>query len=111
MATGQDVKVFTLEHVRAHGYKSEYVTGGMVAGPFGDGLHRLTLFRDAVPLVSEQLEVLEDNGREVLGMPVAPARGAPMIREDVVTLIVTDQILENLGKTLIQHAERQKATE
>ena len=101
----------TLEHIRAPGYKTEFITGTMVAGPFVDGLYRLTLFRDALPLMSEQLEIVESNGTETVAKPASEPKAAAMIREDVLTVILTSDALLNLGKTMVQHAEKQLTAE
>lgn len=99
-----------MEHVRAPGYKTEFVTGAMVAGPFADGLYRLTFFRDALPLLSEQLEVVENDGVKTTVKAVADQQPAPLVREDVVTIIVTPEAIAGMGSILTQHAAKQQAS-
>lgn len=95
-----------LQHVKAHGHRTEYVSGAFAAD-VGGGPTQVVLFRDVVPDVVEVINVKKD----AEGKPVSMATrsielpGGPR-REDVVTLILTDEALRNVHNVLAQHLAR-----
>ncbi len=93
----------TIAHMRAAGYRTEYVNGMFSAGPLNDGTYRVTLFRDVFDVVHEVLQADPSNPRQALGGANHKVE-VPLVREDVVTLIMNRDAMIALGKDLIRQA-------
>jgi len=98
-----DQSMITVKHIRAVGYRNEFVGGMFSAGPLNDGLYRVTLFRDAFDVVHEQLAADPNVPGKALGA-VQQSMEVPLVREDVVTLIMNRDAMIGLGRDLIKQA-------
>lgn len=93
-----------IRHERVEGYRSEFISGLSAAGPLNDGLLRLTLFRDAIPPVVESFDP-DPNIPGAIDPKSAATLEVSIVREDVVTLIVTPKMAAKLGRDLRAIAE------
>ncbi|MCH1908005.1 hypothetical protein MKP15_04355 [Stenotrophomonas sp. Y6] len=92
-----------IRHERVAGYRTEFITGGSVAGPLQDGFFRMTLFRDAIPPLTEIFDALPDDPDSVDMSKSKPVK-VQLFREDVFTLVLPPEIALKMGQDLIERA-------
>jgi len=95
-------------HVQAKDHRFEYISGGIAAGPMNDGPTMLILYREVLPSLTEVVEVnneTADGASLVMSSKgVIPVEGA--LREDVVTLVLTQNGVEQLQRVLTGHLKK-----
>lgn len=95
-----------LRHVKAPGHRTEYITGAFAA-VISNGPTQVVLYRDVIPDVIEVVDLLNDENGKPVSMRTKQVElpGGP-VREDVVTLVLTDEALRAIHSVLTQHLER-----
>lgn len=88
--------VIRIAHELVHGFRQEFVSGATLAGPMPDKLYRLTFYRDRMPAIVEKFEVTESTERAAAMKVVGNEPFSTFIREDVVTLMVSKEVLREI---------------
>lgn len=98
----------SVRHERIPGYRTEFITGASTGGPLSDDTLRMTLFRDAIPPLVEVFATAPDDP-EAADMSKPHPVKVKLFREDVITLILTPEVAEKMGRDLVNVAEAAKA--
>lgn len=108
LAWERDGDEIRFPHVQTKDHRFEYISGAIAAGPMNDGPTMLILYREVLPALTEVVEVnkeAEDGTSLVMSSKgVIPVEGA--LREDVVTLVLTQNGVEQLQRVLTSHLEK-----
>ncbi len=97
-----------VEHKIANDYRVEFVSGASLAGPMPDGTFRLTLHRDLMSPAVELMEVKEHSadGESIrFAMKGVEKTSSPIVKEDFVTLVLTQSALKDLARLISPKAE------
>ncbi|HEL3791268.1 hypothetical protein MOQ18_14025 [Stenotrophomonas maltophilia] len=97
-------KTVSIPHVRVTGYRTEYANGCAGTGPLEDDLFRLTFFRDAIPPITEVFGVSDTDPDEIDLAKQHPVQ-VQIVREDLITLLATPEVVRKMGLSLLQMAE------